>query len=99
MEQGKLMDNKNLKETTQTDETRRMVEVEDIRPTAVMDTAELPTQPIISNKTRNHASNRESIKRVQGVPRKIVRYLLILFLFSGLLLFYPGETRFERVAL
>ena len=107
MEQGKLMDNKNLKETTQTDETkkkkRRMVEVEDIQPTAVMDTAgAADTADNIEQKTREimQKYDRESnIREFKGVPRKIVRYLLILFsLYAVFLLFYPGETRFERAS-
>ncbi|NMD43927.1 MAG: hypothetical protein GYA88_00705, partial [Clostridiales bacterium] len=101
------MDNKNLRETTQTDETkkkkRRMVEVEDIQPTAVMDTAgAADTADNIEQKTREimQKYDRESnIREFKGVPRKIVRYLLILFsLYAVFLLFYPGETRFERAS-
>jgi TRAP transporter 4TM/12TM fusion protein len=106
MEQGKLMDNKNLKETTQTDETkkkRRMVEVEDIHPTAVMDTAgAADTADNIEQQTKEimQKYDRESnIREFKGVPRKIVRYLLVFFsLYAVFLLFYPGETRFERAS-
>jgi TRAP transporter 4TM/12TM fusion protein len=44
--------------------------------------------------------DRESnIRPYSGVPRKIIRWLLVFFsCYAVFLLFYPGETRFERAS-
>lgn len=82
---------------------RSVVEVGDFQPTAVMDTAgAADTADNIAQHTKEimQKYDRESnIREFRGVPRKIVRYLLILFSFYAVfLLFYPGETRFERAS-
>lgn len=82
---------------------RNVVEVEDIQPTAVMDTAgAADTADDIEQQKKEimQKYDRESnIREYRGVPRKIVRYLLVLFSFYAVfLLFYPGETRFERAS-
>lgn len=73
-----------------------------INPSAVMDTAgaadtaELDAQVKAVMQKYDRESN---IRSYSGVPRKIIRWLLVFFsCYAVFLLFYPGETRFERAS-
>ena len=76
--------------------------VETLQPSAVMDTAgAADTADIEANiKEVMQKYDRESnIRTYTGIPRHVIRWMLILFsCYAVFLLFYPGETRFERAS-
>jgi TRAP transporter 4TM/12TM fusion protein len=73
-----------------------------INPSAVMDTAGAADTAELDAQIKEvmQKYDRESnIRPYSGVPRKIIRWLLVFFsCYAVFLLFYPGETRFERAS-
>lgn len=77
-------------------------DAESIQPTAVMDTAGAAdtsdTEEQIKEVMQKY-DNESNIREYKGIPRIVVRWMLIFFsCYSVFLLFYPGETRFERAS-
>lgn len=76
--------------------------VNTIGPSAVMDAAGAADTASMDEHIKEvmQKYDRESnIRSYTGVPRQIARWLLVFFSFYSIfLLFYPGETRFERAS-